>query len=66
MAAVHNGDKHHFTPLMNAARQGLMDQAKTLIEQGAEVNARNDKGWTPLMCAAWKGHQVRASELSDV
>jgi peptide-methionine (S)-S-oxide reductase len=38
-------------PLFSAARSGRFDVAKLLIERGADVNARNDKGNTPLWFA---------------
>ena len=39
------------TPLMVAAFYGLTDNAKALLDRGADVNARNERG-TPLIWAA--------------
>jgi ankyrin repeat protein len=46
------------TPLMLAAPFGLRDLTRTLLERGAEVEARDVRGMTPLMLAA-------ASETQD-
>lgn len=43
-----------------AALQGRQDVVKTLLLYGAEVDIRNNEGWTPLHFAAMKGrHQVK-------
>jgi len=39
-----------------AALDGDIEQVKLLISQGADVNAENEAGWTPLHCAARYGH----------
>ena len=44
------------TPLHNAAYRGDINAVKTLIEQGADVNAREHPGVTPLHTAAGEGH----------
>lgn len=36
--------------------QGHEDAIGLLLKQGAHVNIRDDKGWTPLMAAAAEGH----------
>ena len=38
--------------LMQAALQGDLSQVTTLLAQGADVNARNNKGTTALMAAS--------------
>jgi len=38
-------------PLVDAAKQGDLAALRALIESGADVNARNRLGWTPLMVA---------------
>ncbi len=37
----------------------------TLIAHGADVNARADDGWTPLMYASARGHMKVAEALLD-
>ena len=39
------------TPLVHALCYGQRDNAKLLIEKGADVNAKDKDGWTPLMFA---------------
>ena len=36
-----------------------------LVERGADVNARSNDGWTPLMSAAYEGHVNIAKFLID-
>ena len=50
------------TPLMVAARKGLTEIAKLLIDAGANVNDTDDHGLTALMHAARKG-QAQTLEL---
>ena len=48
------------TPLHNAAECGHDDVMRTLIAYGADVNARDIAGWTPLHCASlgeWPQHE---------
>jgi ankyrin repeat protein len=49
------------TPLMFAARFGHRSVVKVLITAGASVNARNDRGVTPLMEAAGVSDVMRDS-----
>jgi len=39
-----------------AAGAGLDDTVRTLIQQGANIEARDNDGWTPLFTAAQYGH----------
>ncbi|MDD6069411.1 MAG: DUF1418 family protein [Clostridiales bacterium] len=41
------------TPLMMACESGSYDAVKLLLENGADVNARDYCGETALICAAW-------------
>jgi ankyrin repeat protein len=40
-----------------AARLGLAEMARLLIDNGADVNIRNDEGYTPLHWAAGEGQK---------
>jgi hypothetical protein len=44
------------TPLHWAAYNGHIEIARLLLQNGADVNVRDDDGWTPLLLAAWNGH----------
>jgi len=44
--------------LVNAASIGNLEEVKELLKSGVNVNARNDKGSTPLMTAASGGSSV--------
>jgi ankyrin repeat protein len=44
------------TPLLQAAGDGALDIVKYLAENGANVNAGDKDGLTPLMAAEGKGH----------
>ena len=51
-SAVNARDEFGFTALHGVAGEEQLDMARYLVERGADVNARNDKGATPLHCAA--------------
>jgi uncharacterized protein len=42
--------------LMEAAKAGDLAQVKTLLDKGADVNAKDEQGRTPLLGAAFGGH----------
>ncbi len=42
--------------LIQAAKKGLLDEVRLLVERGASVDSRGTWGMTPLMWAASKGH----------
>jgi ankyrin repeat protein len=53
-------------PLMLAARTGLDESVRTLLDKGAEINGRNEKdGTTALMWAANNGHKRIVEYLID-
>ena len=44
------------TPLHEAAKEGRVDAAESLLAAGADVDARDESGRTPLPLAAWEGN----------
>ena len=53
------------TPLLFAARDGLLDAATILVEAGADVNAPDPNGITPLLMAITNGQLPVAQLLVD-
>jgi hypothetical protein len=51
------------TALMHAAEDGDAAMVKQLIAKGADVNARDQRGWTALMHASMKGRNTEARLL---
>ena len=49
--------------LHQAARGGDKEQVQKLIAEGADVNAKDKEGWTPLHFAAWSGQKEVAEVL---
>jgi hypothetical protein len=49
-------DRKGWTPLHYVAWKGHIEIARLLLQNGAEVNVRNNFGWTPLYCSAFYGH----------
>jgi len=45
----------HNTPLHRAALEGNLEEVKKLVEGGADVNAKNTIGITPLHMASGNG-----------
>jgi ankyrin repeat protein len=46
-----------WTPLHQAAIDGNLEQAQNFLDRGADVNVKNNNGWTPLYCAAMKNDE---------
>jgi len=51
--------------LFRACKSGNPDTARLFLERGADVNARNKNGYTPLHYACWKGHGGTVHLLLD-
>lgn len=48
--------KHHSSPLMTATAEGHLAIVKELLSCGANVNEKDENGWTALMQAFVDGH----------
>ena len=48
--------------LIEATIEGNVEEVRSLLENGADVNTQDDKGWTPLMFAA-KSQDVEMAKL---
>nr|XP_054775090.1 ankyrin repeat, SAM and basic leucine zipper domain-containing protein 1-like [Lytechinus pictus] len=48
-------DTEDYSPLLKAVRNGHLDEVRSLVSQGADVNQGKAEGWTPLMIAAKTG-----------
>ena len=53
---VNSRDNSKCTALHFAAQNGHCSVVKHLIQNGAEVNVKQEENWTPLHCAAENGH----------
>lgn len=49
--------------LFDAAREGRCDMIEALIAYGADIAARDEKGHTPLILAAYHGHEAAVDLL---
>ena len=50
-------------PIHDAAIGGDFAGVQAELDKGADVNAKNESGVTPLLWAAWKGHKEVAELL---
>jgi ankyrin repeat protein len=57
--------KEHFTPLMNASRNGHVKGIELLLKAGAKIDQRDHEGKTALMYAAWTGTPEAVKLLID-
>ena len=51
---------------MAASRQGFTDIVRVLVDAGAEVNAKSNRGWTALKMAVFADHPGTARALLEV
>ena len=42
--------------LLKAAEEGDLNVIQLLLNLNSDINAKDDLGWTPLICAAYEGH----------
>ena len=52
-------------PLIRAARRGQVDRVRDLLGRGASVRARDERGRTALVAAAYENHRGVAAVLID-
>jgi ankyrin repeat protein/nucleoside phosphorylase len=50
--------RSNFRPLHYTCENGANLITRLLIENGDDIEARDNGGWTPLIWAAWKGHEA--------
>jgi ankyrin repeat protein len=63
-ALLNAADEWGFTPLHGVAGEDQPEMAKHLLAKGANVNARNDAGITPLHHAAYPSLFAKVSALA--
>lgn len=59
---INNFDENGYTPLMNAANDGNLDQVVKLLELGADVNVVNEDGFSALLFAL-NPHNTHAKQI---
>ena len=60
-----DGYGHNHTSLMRAALDGKTEKVNELLHQGADVNQRDDNGWTALMFAVINRHYETMNVLLE-
>ena len=58
-------DKLNYTPLMYVSFDGSTELIKLLLDNGADVNAKNESGVTPIMIASINGYLDTVELLID-
>jgi len=53
---VNTNENNGLQLIHEAAREGNIEKLRALLEAGAEIESRNEKGETPLHCAVSAGH----------
>jgi ankyrin repeat protein len=61
-----DGRHMDMTALMLASIAGYIDVVKLLIDKGANVNAKNNNGWTALMLVSQIAHQMSHIDLIEL
>jgi ankyrin repeat protein len=64
-SALFSRDAYDATPLHAAIASGSAEAVRSLIEKGADVNARNEEGQTPSLLAALSGREELIRLLLD-
>ena len=54
------------TPLMGAIMGERPEVVKVLVAHGADLAARDDKGWTPMHCVIGQGDADEGQEMFDI
>lgn len=54
---------HNYSSLLNAAAKGDTATVLQLIADGVNINITNEKGWTPLVMAAFNQHMETVKVL---
>ncbi|MHB9146875.1 MAG: ankyrin repeat domain-containing protein [Candidatus Amoebophilus sp.] len=58
-------DKYDYTPLLCACENDHLEVVKYLIEKGADINAKNQKGETPINIARQKKYKALVNLLTE-
>jgi hypothetical protein len=64
-ANVNDADSWGSTALHYAAKEGLVDSTKLLLQQGSDWTIVNNTKWTAIMLAAYKGHHLVVQVFVD-
>ncbi|XP_050405831.1 transient receptor potential cation channel subfamily A member 1 homolog [Patella vulgata] len=60
---INTGDKYSNDPLHVAAKEGFLDIVKCLLENGADLDSKNEEEQTPVHLAARYGRTIIVKEL---
>ena len=63
VADVNAQGEHRYTPLHNSVEQGKLEAVQFLVANGADLNARNSNGQTPLDLAGILDEDLIAAYL---
>ena len=51
-----SGDERE-SALLDATDRGATEEVESLVADGVDINAKDNRGWTPLLCALASGHE---------